>query len=188
MSGILKRFVSASVGVLVCFVLLMPLTAEAASSKPSLASSTKLAKMLATAPRGVTHWTFIQRPMVETRLTISGGRLGTALPYNTVYGNCGSSWMAIGALGGGHVWVALGWDIYYSAYWEAWATTVYAPVGPRGNGGSGPVAPWHSTSWDTGYNLFSGWGWVLGYGYMAAYLYRGGACTSNLPSGWAYAY
>jgi hypothetical protein len=135
------------------------------------------------APAGVLSWTVAIKPMTVTKL--AGGK-GAAVHTNTVWGSCGSAWMAIGNLGGGRAWVALGWDIYYSAYWEGWNTGVFGRVANY-NGGSGPVAPWSSTSWDTGYNAFLGaWTWAWGYANMAAYLYNGGVCTSNGPTASAY--
>ncbi len=148
---------------------------------PAVAKQIDAAK--AKAPAGVLKWTVVISPM--TASSPAGGK-GAAVHSNTVYGNCGSSWMALGNLGGGHVWVALGWNIYYSAYWENWGTAVYGRWATY-NGGGGPVAPWHSTSWDTGYNANVGaWVWAVGYAAMNAYLYNGGVCSSNGPSAWAY--
>jgi len=188
MRTVIQRLVSACVGALLAMAVVLPLAAGAAAANPSTGTASHLAKAMAAAPKGVTHWTIIERDMTLSRLPSHTGKLGVSIRDNIVYGNCGSSWMAIGALGGGQVWVALGWDIYYSAYWETWATAVYAPNGAHYNGGGGGIAPWSSTSWDTGYRLTTGVGWVLGYAYMTAYLYNGGACSSNLPSGWAFAY
>jgi len=185
MSRFLKRLASAGVGALLFVLLLTPASAQAsASNKVDSISSAQMARALAKAPTGITHWTIVLSTMKRSALTGSVGREGAGFLTNTVYGNCGSAWMAIGNQGGGHAWIALGWHIYYSAYWQAWSTAV-APGGSKA--GSGPVAPWSSTDWDTGYSSWEGyWVWTVGSAYMAAYLYRGGACTSNGPTSAAF--
>jgi hypothetical protein len=183
----LRRLACAGIGALVLLVLVIPVAAQASTSKVDSLTSNHIARALAKAPRGVTHWSIEIRQMEATGLTGSLGREGAGLLTNTVYGNCGSAWMAIGNQGGGHAWIALGWDINYAAYAEAWATAV-TPAGSRA--GSGAVAPWSSHSWDTGYSAFEGY-WVVTFGaaWMAAYLYpfQGpSACTSNGPTASAF--
>jgi hypothetical protein len=183
MRRFLKRLASAGVGVSVFVLLLMPVSAQASSTNVNSVSTTHIARALANA-RGVTHWTIAVATMRSSPLAGYGGRTGAAIPYNTVYGNCGSAWMAIGNQGGGHAWIALGWDINRPAYWEYWATGV-VPAGSKA--GSGPIPPWHSTSWDTGYSSWEGyWVWASGWAYMVAYTYGGGGCVSNGPSSYAF--
>jgi hypothetical protein len=183
MSRFLKRLATAGVGAALFILLLMPVTVQASSSKVNSVTNTHIARALANA-HGVTHWTIAIATMRNSALAGYGGKQGAGLPLNTVYGNCGSAWMAIGNQGGGHAWIALGWDINRSAYWEYWATGV-APAGS--SSGSGPIPPWKSTSWDTGYSSWEGyWVWTSGWAYMVAYTYWGGACVSNGPTAWAF--
>ncbi len=186
MRGMLKRLAAAGLGAVLSILLLMPVAAQASTSKVDSVTAAHIARALAKAPRGVKHWTIAYSTMRTSALTGTVGREGAGLLTNTVYGDCGSSWMAIGDLGGYYGWVALGWDIYYSAYWETWGDAVYGPWANSYNGGGGPVPPWRSTSWDTGYSAYLGYGWAYGVAWMSAYLYNGGVCSSNGPSAWAF--
>lgn len=184
MQGFIKRALAAGVGAMLGVLLLIPATANAATANTTDTTVTNhIARALGKAPRGITNWKIEIRSMVASGLGGSVGREGTGLRANTVYGSCGSAWMAIGNQGAGHAWIAFGWDIYYSAYSEAWATG----VAPRGSSsGGGAVAPWSSTSWDNGYSAWEGyWVWTAGTAYMTAYLYPWepyGACSSNGPT------
>lgn len=185
MNGFLKRLAMAGVAAIAGLVLLVP-AAEASSSKVDSTTSAHLARALASAPRGVTSWSIGISPMTATAMTGAIAREGAGFVTNTVYGPCGSSWMALGNLGNGHAWVSLGWDIKTSAYWQAWSTTVVGWSYTNYNSGSGAVAPWSSTSWDTGYNAYLGVGPAVGYAYMHTWNYNGSQCVSNGPSASVY--
>lgn len=172
MEGFVRRIAKAGAAALLSVFLLMPVAASAATASSDNTNTTvsdHIARALAKAPRGITHWTVDIRGMTLMASSGQVGKRGAAILNNTVYGSCGSSWMAIGNQGAGHAWIAFGWDIYYSAYSESWSTA----VGPRGSSsGAGAVAPWSSTSWDNGYSAWEGpWVYTWGWAYMAAYLY-----------------
>jgi len=178
-----RRFVSIGLGALLFVLLLIPIGVQASSSEVGSVTSAHLARALAKAPPGVKHWTIVFSKMKLSVPSKTFGREGAEILTNTVYGDCGSAWMAIGNQGAGNAWISLGWDVYYSAYWESWSTGVV----PQGsNGGSGPIPPWNSTSWDTGYSSWEGyWVWTTGAAYMTAYMYPGqaaSACASNGPT------
>lgn len=185
MKGFLKRMATAGVAALTGLVLLVP-AAQASTSKVDSTTSAHLARALAAAPRGVSSWTIAIYPLTAAAITGNVGREAAGFMTNTVYGNCGSSWMALGNLGRGHAWVSLGWDINRPAYWEAWSTTVVGWTNTNYNSGSGAVPPWNSESWDTGYNAYLGVGPAVGYAYMQTWNYNATTCTSNGPSASVY--
>jgi len=186
MVRLLRRSIAGGGIALFALLLLLPVSAQASTSKIDSTTSAHLARALASAPRGVTHWSITVSQMTATHFTGSAGRFGAGFLTNTVYGSCGSSWMALGNLGRGHAWVSLGWDINKPAYWEAWSTTVVGWATTNYNSGSGAIPPWNSESWDTGYNAYLGVGPAVGYPYMQTWNYGSSGCVSNGPSASVY--
>jgi len=141
MVRLLRRSIAGGGIALFALLLLLPVSAQASTSKIDSTTSAHLARALASAPRGVTHWSITVSQMTATHFTGSAGRFGAGFLTNTVYGSCGSSWMALGNLGRGHAWVSLGWDINKPAYWRRGRQPSSAGRPPTTTRAPGPSRP-----------------------------------------------
>lgn len=184
MHGLVRRVGGAAVAAMLSVFLLFPAVAGASSGQPDPTVSNHIARALAKAPRGTGHWKIAVVDMQSTGLGGRVGKWGVGIRANTVYGNCGSAWMAIGDQGGGNAWIAFGWDIRLAAWGESWSTGI-SPYGSSSGGGYLP--PWSSKSFDYGYSASEGHGtFVYGAVYMVALLYPGqgaSTCTGNPGAG-----
>jgi hypothetical protein len=186
MGKFLRHLASAGFLGVALSLLVSPSAAQAAAAQGNATLSADIAQALSRAPGSVTHWRVSIQSMT---LTDSAAQTKTVSPKNTVYGSCGSSWMAIGDRGAGQAWIALGWSIRFAAWGESWSTGV-SPYGSSSGGGY--VAPWSSRSWDTGYSAYEGdYVGVFGAAYMVALLYPGqvgsNRCVSDPgPTAWAF--
>ena len=107
---------------------------------------------------------------------------GGIAPANTVYGNCGSSWFALGNLGAGQARASYGFDIDEPAIAYAAYATVAGTHIVVDNTQSGTMAD--RDSWDGGFTATVGDGYAFGYVELIAYLADNkGTCVSDGPSG-----
>lgn len=143
--------------------------AASAAPKPSAAAS----QVGDQAPAGA-----ILVPMTFVPPKAAGG----VAPANTVYGNCGSSWFALGNLSAGQARASYGFDIdepaiAYAAYAVVAGTHIVVD-----NTQTGTLAD--RDSWDGGFTATVGDGYAFGYVELIAYLADNkGTCVSDGPSG-----
>jgi hypothetical protein len=107
---------------------------------------------------------------------------GAVRPDNTVYGNCGSSWFALGNLSAGQARASYGFDIDEPAIAYAAYATVAGTHIVVDNTQTGTLAD--RDSWDGGFTATVGDGYAFGYVELIAYLADNkGTCVSDGPSG-----
>lgn len=147
----------------------------AASATP--APSATVSHVGSRVPAGAIH---VHMTFVPARTT------GRVAPDNTVEGNCGSSWFALGDLGSGQARASFGFDLDepLKAIGYAWNTTVAGTHIVVNKSGGGTLLL--RSSWDGGVTVTVGDGYAFGYVVMVAKLPGGvGTCVSNNPTGWA---
>ena len=107
---------------------------------------------------------------------------GGVAPANTVYGNCGSSWFALGNLSAGQARASYGFDIDEPAIAYAAEAVVAGPHLVVDNTQTGTLAD--RDSWDGGFTATVGDGYAFGTVELIAYLADNkGTCVSDGPSG-----
>lgn len=111
--------------------------------------------------------------------TAAGGHV---TPDNTVYGNCGSSWFALGNLSAGQARASFGFEIDEPAIAYASFATVAGTHRVVTNTQKGTLLD--RKSWDGGFTATVGAGFAFGYVELIAYLANNkGTCVSDGPSG-----
>jgi hypothetical protein len=107
---------------------------------------------------------------------------GRVAPANTVYGNCGSSWFALGNLSSGQARASYGFDIDEPAIAYAAYATVAGTHIVVDHTQAGTLAD--RDSWDGGFTATVGDGYAFGYVELIATLADNkGTCVSDGPSG-----
>lgn len=107
---------------------------------------------------------------------------GRVTPANTVYGNCGSSWFALGNLSAGQARASFGFEIDEPAIAYASFATVAGTHVVVDNTQKGTLLD--RKSWDGGFTATVGDGYAFGYVELIAYLADNkGTCVSDGPSG-----
>jgi hypothetical protein len=163
----------ASAATLLAGLATSPVTAHAAATTTGAVSAPLTVDCAASTPAAIHH--------AQAQGLCTGG--SSVSPYNTVYGDCGSSWLNIYSRNSG------GWAIFSEgahsslgaiSYVNYWVSYYNSSINTSGGFGGG-AWPWSSTWSHTDY-IYTGVGYVSGVmsGYVV--LVWGLVCYFNYPS------